>query len=653
MSSNRTYKLQWLTIIFVLVGNSCWSQPIDTDSLWNVWKDQTKQDTVRLIALRDYAWEKYLFTQSDSAFYFAEVGYQYAKSKGLKKEMASLLNLQGASFWYQGNYSKAIHYYTQSLDLKQEVGDKKGIAGALLNLGNIYSDQGNYAQAIDNYTEALKVYEQFDDKDRIADCLNNIGIIYQEQDRYEDALKYHKRSLKLNQETANRKAEARALSNIGISYFRLEKSEEALDYYQKSLAIRKAIEDNRGIATCINNIGKVFTLNKKYDSAFSYYQRSLEINRNLKDKFGMAVTYNSIGDNYKKQKKYVEAIGYSKKTLAIGQDIGHIILTRDAAKALYESYKLLGESQNALNMHELYMQTRDSIASESNKNEMIHQEYKYEYDKQKIADSLSFLKQNEFNEIKHQADLAKQRHIRNILILGIGLLSILGIIIYGSYRRKKKDNIVITQQKLELTRKNEEKTAMLKEIHHRVKNNLQVVNSLLKFQSKEIEDDRVVSMFKDAQNRVLSMALLHEKLYRSDDLRHIDAAEHIELLVEDLVRTYMVGKTIKSHIEIEAIDIGINTLVPLGLIVNEIITNALKYAFVKSDIGGIYVKIYATSPTTFEMIIGDDGIGWNPEHTTEGIGEKLINAFVKQLKGTITRLERRGTFFKVMFLKID
>ena len=218
--------------------------------------------------------------------------------------------------------------------------------------------------------------------------------------------------------------------------------------------------------------------------------------------------------------------------------------------------------------------------------------------------------------------------------------------------RGQKEELAV--KNIELAKKNEEKTDMLKEIHHRVKNNLQVVRSLLKLQSRSIEDQKVVAMFEEAQNRVLSMALLHEKLYRSDDLKHIDVQEHITLLVEDLVKTYAVGKTIKLDIKIEEVDIGMRTLVPLGLIINEVITNALKYAFNERSEGEIIVLLKHLDGVRYELVIGDDGVGLSEKQQSEstGIGTKLIKSFTRQLNGSFERLDKPGTVFKLNFEKI-
>jgi len=217
--------------------------------------------------------------------------------------------------------------------------------------------------------------------------------------------------------------------------------------------------------------------------------------------------------------------------------------------------------------------------------------------------------------------------------------------------RKQKEELANKNE--QLSKKNDEKTAMLKEIHHRVKNNLQIVNSLLRLQSREFEDEHAIAMFKEAQDRVLSMALLHEKMYRSDDLKYIDIQEHITLLVEDLVKSYAVGKNINLNVVIENVNIGIQTLVPLGLIINEIITNALKYAFIDKKEGEITVHIKSLDNIKYEMIIGDNGVGLKDEKKSTGIGTKLIQIFTKQLNGELEHLEQPGTLYKLIFEKID
>jgi len=202
-------------------------------------------------------------------------------------------------------------------------------------------------------------------------------------------------------------------------------------------------------------------------------------------------------------------------------------------------------------------------------------------------------------------------------------------------------------------KQSQQKSTMLKEIHHRVKNNLQMVNSLLRLQANEIEDEVVVELFKDARKRVYSMAKLHEKMYGSDDLQYVDIYDHFKSIIEDLIKSYSVNKKIDLDISVAEVEMGISTLIPLGLMINELITNSLKYAFVNQEDGKLFMHIRCLENKKYEMIIGDDGVGLSESVSFSGLGSKLIKIFVKQLDGSMEQLDQKGTVFRIIFKKID
>lgn len=186
-----------------------------------------------------------------------------------------------------------------------------------------------------------------------------------------------------------------------------------------------------------------------------------------------------------------------------------------------------------------------------------------------------------------------------------------------------------------------EKDTLLKEIHHRVKNNLQTVSSLLSLQSRSTEDIKVKNMINSSQNRVISMAMVHEMLYMKQDLSKIEYKSYVLELGDYLVRSFK-GKdnNITLNINIPEIKLGIDTAIPLGLLINEIITNALKYGIKDEDHGEIYIEIKNTNTNDYQLYIGDNGIGF-PEDTdfknSKTLGLKLINNLVRQLRGTMER----------------
>lgn len=196
-----------------------------------------------------------------------------------------------------------------------------------------------------------------------------------------------------------------------------------------------------------------------------------------------------------------------------------------------------------------------------------------------------------------------------------------------------------------------EKTMLLKEIHHRVKNNLQIIVSLLNLQSRYIKDEQTLAAIRESQNRVKAMALVHEKLYRAEDIAHIDLNEYIRFLGTGLFQFYDARKRgIRFTLEIHDINVDINTAIPLGLIINELISNALKYAFPEGRAGEIAISVQKDA-ATLTIRVRDDGIGVPADldwRNTSSLGLRLVNTLVDQLNGTIELDRTSGTSFTMV-----
>lgn len=196
-----------------------------------------------------------------------------------------------------------------------------------------------------------------------------------------------------------------------------------------------------------------------------------------------------------------------------------------------------------------------------------------------------------------------------------------------------------------------EKEVLLQEIHHRVKNNLQVISSLLKLQSASISDERALDMFRESQHRVRSMALVHEKLYQAADLARIDFADYLRSLSTYLLRAYNVGPLLRLHIAAESVLLDVEQAVPLGLIVNELVSNALKYAFPDDTSGSLRIELRALENGDLCLIIGDTGVGLPPGldlWRTETLGLRLVTMLIRQLQGTIELATGDGTTFTLL-----
>lgn len=209
---------------------------------------------------------------------------------------------------------------------------------------------------------------------------------------------------------------------------------------------------------------------------------------------------------------------------------------------------------------------------------------------------------------------------------------------------------VIAERKLKQSL--EEKEMLLKEIHHRVKNNLMVISSLLNLQSQYISDQKALDIFRESQNRAKSMALIHERLYTSRDQKKIDFGDYIQTLANDLFRTYVTDPNhVKLNMDLENAMVDINTTVPLGLIVNELVTNSMKHGFVGSVEGEIKINFHKVGDE-FILIVSDTGVGFPEDldfRNTSTLGLQLVNNLTGQIDGDIELDRRHGTQFKITF----
>jgi len=208
------------------------------------------------------------------------------------------------------------------------------------------------------------------------------------------------------------------------------------------------------------------------------------------------------------------------------------------------------------------------------------------------------------------------------------------------------------QAETEIKKALKEKEMLLKEIHHRVKNNLMIISSLLNLQSSYIKDEGARNVFKESQNRAKSMAMIHERLYQSTDLKNIDFGDYIRCLVTDLYHTMVSNpEQVRLDINVEDVKIDINTLVPLGLIVNELVTNSMKYAFPGDASGYVQVELNRKNEKIV-LKVSDNGIGF-PEDldykNTSSLGLQLVNSLTSQIDGEIELNTSQGTSFTIIF----
>lgn len=332
--------------------------------------------------------------------------------------------------------------------------------------------------------------------------------------------------------------------------------------------------------------------------------------------------YYQLGD-YRLSEKY--ANNYYKLTHASS-------VFKSSEKALRQlaiSQKALNKNNAAVRSLELLSEVKDSIYKYSLKEKIL--DLSAEHQVEMKEEEIELLNsQNEVTNLKYRT--ARNNSIFGLLAaLGLGIISFL---LFKSLKSKRKSEQLLSDKNEIISSSLAEKELLLKEIHHRVKNNLQVVSSLLSLQSEYISDDSALSAINEGRNRVRSMALIHQNLYSEDNLTGINVKNYLEKLIEGLFDSYNINpENINLVMDITDIDIDVDTLVPLGLIANELVSNALKHAFKDRDRGTIWVSL-SDNDKEMNLTVRDDGRGIDPNinlKESESFGYQMIDAFKEKL----------------------
>jgi two-component sensor histidine kinase len=200
----------------------------------------------------------------------------------------------------------------------------------------------------------------------------------------------------------------------------------------------------------------------------------------------------------------------------------------------------------------------------------------------------------------------------------------------------------------------EEKEVMMKEIHHRVKNNLQIIKSLLKLQSSHTKDAEALEMFQESENRIMSMALIHEKLYQTENFAGINVQDYVDELIANLIDVYELDIHVDFEMDITVEQLSIDTLTPFGLLLNEIVSN-FKHGFKGRKNGLISISARPLEDNYVRLVIKDNGVGFTlpkPEHKSGSLGVQLIHILADQLDGELSQTQEKGTLYKITFPQV-
>lgn len=556
-------------------------------------------------------------------------------------EVYSLIDLDSVFYFAEKAKTVATKGHKSLVSPDKKVSYKAIIAGANNNIGYAHYNKGDLPNALKYHKIALDIWKEIDDQANVGQALNNLGVVYRKLEEYKKALKFFTEALKTYQAVGDEQPMAITYNNLGGTYKMLEMDDKAMESYEQSLILRKKIGDKRGAATTLNNIGSLYKKHGDLDSALHYFTESLELIELVGDQMGIAHASCNIGEIAFLRNNQPLAIQMGKRALKIGEDLGALLIIEQASALLQRIYAKSGDWKIAYEMQSLNINTSLKIKSEEAKKSAMMLEMQYEFDKQKEIDHV--------NHQKNSAISKKQKQIQKTSIYFISicliLATIFSLLLYKRYKIMRSQKGIIEKQ-------NNERKIMLQEIHHRVKNNFQIISSMLRLQIYKDGSPLLRSAFQEAINRIHTMAIVHEIIYKQDEFDAVDAKMYLENLISNLHQTFE-NKQVVIDIDSCKENLGIEQTIPLGIIVNELITNSFKHAFYENYPNPrIFISLEKLNDL-FILNYKDNGVGFESLDIKNSFGLELIETVVEQISGKVEVLKdvEWNTHIKISFVK--
>lgn len=519
----------------------------------------------------------------------------------------------------------------------------------MLSVINRY--QGDLDQALFFSTQSVRNKDSIQDK-TISPVLfyGELALVYDELGQPEESSQWYR--LTLSERRKWQEAPIVILRTAGLLVHQLVKINKGQEALSVMLDMKKSYPAHGKLeqATLAQNFGNCYLALGDYNKAESYF---LEMSRMFEsfprtDEF-ISMAYEDAGNFYLVTKQYDKAVNFL--SMAATPSRVHLISReRDLSLLLYKADSAMGNYLAAINDFRKYKMLTDSLFSERKSHQIAELQIKYQTEK-KEKDIILLNLQNKAQEIK----LQKSTLVRNLIILGVLLLA--GFLYYR-YRVKSISNRKMLAQQRLINQKNQaltqlvtEKEWLVKEIHHRVKNNFHTVMGLLATQSQFLKSPEAISAMRESRHRIHAMSLIHQKLYQSDDLSTIAMPGYIYELVNSLRESFNIHGNVQFNLDIDPVELDIFHAVPLGLILNEAITNAIKYAFPGNRDGVIEIGLKQTGEDYLEVIIKDNGIGIPAiqDAAQNSMGMKLLRGLSEDIDGTLDISGESGTTIRVAF----
>ena len=604
-------------------------------------------------------------TQEDInvSVFLAKKAYTLYKQTEKKLEQANALVEIAYLKMGLGNMEAAKTDLDHSLALYQEC-NYKGTQRVYSLLGVAYLQMGAYKESLENSLLAVKLIENNDDTSVLAaEIYNYVAITYNQLQDIKRSNEYFQKAYRISSRFNEKELKTMILTNIIQTFINLNKDKEAVLYLKKlENDINKMDEPSRTLL--IARALRVYTEVSDFKSAKKYNDEAIK--KLEKQKSGNNINlilYPSIIRYLIKSAQYTKARNYVADYKKISEKNKDKKKLQEIHLILFQLDSIESNFLSAIHEYKLQEKYKDSLFSQEKNKQIAELQIKFETEKK---DKDLVLKEQQNKLLRKQGELQKTKLSKANLLKNIGfgsmvLFLIIIVLLYTGYRIKHKTNRILESQKGEINQKNAilqklvvEKEWLLKEIHHRVKNNLQMVMSLLKVQSHHLKDPAVISAIKESQNRIHSMSLIHKKLYQSENVMSVNMSVYIQELVEYFQSTFDMGRGIQFSLDLEAIELDTSQAVPLGLILNEAITNSIKHAFVNKESGLISLSFKNIDGNYLKMSVKDNGIGISADLNDfdfNSLGMKLIRGFSNDLDAKLVIKNENGLLIDIEFLQ--
>jgi two-component sensor histidine kinase len=575
--------------------------------------------------------------------------------------IAFLLKNEAECYLMLSRYDEAIESIQQSLNNYKTIKYQK-LQGVYTLFGTINYAVGSYHKTLDYMFKALRAAENTNDSTmQLCQIYNIIGLTYDQLDEPKNSIPYLNQALNIAIRYQDINNALSVMTSLVSGYVLEKQYQQAIRVVDQVSEIKLKPGDPGDEITVPMSYMHIYLRKKDIEKATVYVNKLQQILKQHK----------SI-DGSKENNIYQEFIRYylikrdiSSARLYFLKNDSLIGITNQAQMFKYQYWSgfridsLAGDFKGAARYLYKYIKLSDSLFSEKKSRQIKQIQTEYQTDKKeaqiKIKDQAILLLQQK--ELIQQRGLENAQLMKNITFGGIFLLTAILALLFRQYRLKQKGNSIVARNNVLITQKNQqlqnllkEKEWLLKEVHHRVKNNLHTVICLLESQALYLENDALKAI-ENSQHRIYAMSLIHQKLYQSEDIKTIDMAVYLPEFIQYLNESFDLKHQIRFKLEIEQIPLGVSQAIPLALIVNEAITNAIKYAFPEQKLGIISLSLVRTGDF-ITLIISDNGIGIDlsiAEMPQESLGLKLIRGLSGDIQASIKIENSKGTRITIQF----